>query len=53
MFNLKNKTCQEAFKEATTAENNNSYLSSVFDEEGDVNTLTEKFMKRLNKMIYV
>ena len=52
MFNLKNKTCQEAFKEATTAENNNSYLSSVFDEEGDVNTLTEKFMKRLNKTIY-
>ena len=51
MFNLKNKTCQEAFKEATTKAINNNYLSSVFEEEGDVDTVTEKFMKRLNKII--
>ena len=51
MFNLKNKACQEVFKDATTAANNNKYLSSVFDEEGDVNKLTEKFLRRLNKTI--
>ena len=52
MFNLKNKSCQEAFKEATTAAVNNKYLSTVFDEEGDINELTEKFLKRLNKSIH-
>ena len=52
MFNLKNRACQEAFKEATTAAVNNRYLSSVFDEEGDINELTEKFLKRLNKLIH-
>ena len=51
MFNLKNKACQEVFKDATTAANNNKYLSSVFYEEGDVNKLTEKFLRRLNKTI--
>ena len=48
VFNLKNKTYQEMFKEVT---NINDYLSAVFDEEGDVNTLAEKFIKRLNKTI--
>ena len=51
MFNLKNKDCQELFKEATTAAVNNKYLSSVFDDEGDVNEVTERFLKRLNKTI--
>ena len=51
MFNRWNKECQELFKEATTAANNNHYLSSVFDEHDDLDTLTEKFMKRLQKTI--
>ena len=51
LFNLKNKVCQELFKEETNGENNNYYLSSVFEEEGDINKLTEKFMKRLTKTI--
>ena len=51
MFNLKNQDCQKMFKEATTAENNSNYLSKVFDENDDLNKLTEKFMKRLNKTI--
>ena len=52
LFNLKNKDCQTKFREATMGENNNNYLSSVFDEEGDLNTLTEKFLKRLQKTIH-
>ena len=51
LFNLKNAECQKAFKEATTIENNNYYLSSVFDEKCDINIVTEKFMKRLQKII--
>ena len=51
VFNLKNAECQKAFKEATTIENNNYYLSSVFDEKCDINIVTEKFMKRLQKII--
>ena len=43
LFNLKNTACQEAFKDATTATNNNKYLSAVFEEEGDINELTEKY----------
>ena len=52
LFNLKNKACQEAFKEATTGAINNNFLSSVFDEEGNIDLLAEKFLKRLNKVIY-
>ena len=51
LFNLKNKVCQEMFEEETNGEKNNYYLSSVLEEEGDVNKLTEKFMKRLTKTI--
>ena len=51
VFNLKNEDCQKKFKEATQGYNNNKYLSSVFDEEDDLNTLTEKFIKRLEKTI--
>ena len=52
LFNLKNVECQKRFKEATSTENNNGYLSSVFEENGDINELTEKFMKRLDKTIF-
>ena len=45
LFNLKNKACQDVFKEETTGEHNNNYLSSVFEEEGDVNKLTETFLE--------
>ena len=30
---------------------NNNYLSSVFDEKEDLNILTKKFLKRLQKTI--
>ena len=39
------------FREATTAINNNNYLSEVFEENNDINLSTEKFIKRLNKTI--
>ena len=48
---MKNETCQKAFKEATTKENNNCYLSSVFEENDDIDKATEVFMKRLQKTI--
>ena len=51
MFNLKNKVCQEKFKEETTGTNNNKFLSSVFDGDEDINVVTEKFLKRLQKTI--
>ena len=52
IFNLKNKDCQKVFREATTALNNNNYLSEVFDDNTDINLSTEKFIKRLNKTIH-
>ena len=52
LFNLKNKDCQEIFREATKVENNNHFLSSVFDEEEDLDKATNKFMKRLDKTIH-
>ena len=51
IYNLKNETCQKAFKEATSKENNKCYLSSVFEENDDINDATEIFMKRLQKTI--
>ena len=51
LFNLKNKECQEIFKEETKSINNNNFLSSVFDEKDDLDILTNKFMKRLQKTI--
>ena len=51
LFNLKNKECQEKFREATQEANNNNYLSCVFDDEADLNVLTNKFLKRLQKTI--
>ena len=40
------------FRDATTALNNNNYLSEVFDDNTDINLSTEKFIKRLNKTIH-
>ena len=37
LFNLKNRDCQESFKEATTAKNTNKFLSAVFDKNEDLN----------------
>ena len=51
IYNLKNEECQQEFKKATTIENNNHYLSSVFDDNNDIDMATEKFMKRLHKTI--
>ena len=51
MFNLKNKECQAKFKAATSTNVNNGMLSSIFDEEEDLNVLTNKFIKKLNKII--
>ena len=51
IYNLKNKDCQQKFREATQGSNNNQNLSSVFDEEGDLDIQTQKFIKRLQKTI--
>ena len=47
-FNLKNKKCQQLFKEYTS---NTNFLSSVFDQDDDLNKLTIKFIKKLNGCI--
>ena len=52
LFNLKNKECQETFRDATTEANNNKYLSSAFDDEKDLNESTNIFLKRLQKTIH-
>ena len=44
MYNIKNKQCQEKFKEYT----NNT---DIFDSSKDLNILTKKFLKRLNGCI--
>ena len=49
--NLKNEDCQTEFKKSTTQNIDKGYLSSVFDENYDINIATEKFMKRLEKTI--
>ena len=48
MFNLKNKDCQQRFKELT---NHGTFLSEVFDTSNDLNKSTDLFIKRLNKVI--
>ena len=44
-FNLRNPDCQRLFKEYTSKSN---MLSSIFDQNEDLNVLTEKFIKKLN-----
>ena len=49
MFNLKNERCRKLFKKETT---NNNKMSKVFKEEKDLDVETEKFMKKLNKLLH-
>ena len=49
MFNLKNERCRNQFRKETT---NNNKLSKVFEEEKDLDVATEKFMKKLNKLLH-
>ena len=46
MFNLKNKECQLKFTELTSS---GDFLSSAFNSEDDINTCTNRFLKRLNQ----
>ena len=48
LFNLKNRSGQMVFKELT---NSGTFLSEVFDDNDDLNISTNKFIKRLNKVI--
>ena len=43
MFNLKNKDCQKQFKQYTS---NTNFLSRVFEEGDDIESMTEKFLKK-------
>ena len=49
MFNLKNVSCQQNFRELTS---NTDFLSSVFDDTKDLNAATKKFLKRLNGCLH-
>ena len=49
LFNLKNKECQAKFKIETSTESNKGMLSSVFDEEGDLNSIAQTFINRLKR----
>ena len=49
VFNMKNKLCQQVFKEHTSK---TSKLSEIFDSEESINTQTKKFIKLLNKCLY-
>ena len=46
---MKNIQCQKVFKESTS---NNTKLSKTFDEENDLDIATEKFMKKLQKLLF-
>ena len=49
MFNLKNKECQRLFMTETT---NTNVLSKPFEDEPNLEVATDKFFKRLNKMLH-
>ena len=49
IFNLKNSECQKKFKQETS---NTNKLSKIIEEEQDLEVATEKFLKKLNKVIY-
>ena len=49
VFNMKNKECQEVFKNETSKSDK---LSAVFDSDEDVNTQTKKFLKLLTKCVH-
>ena len=48
MYNLKNKECQDKFKDLTSQ---HEILSSSLSSKDDLNTSTRKFLKSLNKCI--
>ena len=47
MYNLKNKVCQQKFKELTSKTN----MASIFESNKHLDVLTKKFLKRLNGAI--
>jgi exonuclease III len=49
IFNLKNKICQKIFKKETSK---NNKLSKVFEEVEDLDEATERFLKKLNKLLH-
>ena len=49
MFNLKNIACQKKLKEETSM---TTKLSKVFEEEADLDKATEKFLKKLDKILH-
>ena len=49
LFNLKNVECQNEFRKLTSKSN---FLSSIFDENRDINAVTQKFIKRLNGCLH-
>ena len=49
VFNFKDKRGQEKFKSLTTG---NKRLSSIFEEEDDLNVATKKFVKTLNRLFH-
>ena len=48
VFNLKNKVCQQRFKEFTS---NTSILSSCISKKGDINEVINRFIKKLDGCI--
>ena len=48
LYNLKNNGCQAMFRIYTS---NTNMLSSIFDSDEDVNTLTNRFLKKLDGCI--
>ena len=46
---MKDFQCQQKFFELTSQ---TDYLSSAFDQDDDINKSTERFLKRLNTIIY-
>ena len=51
MYNMKNEACQAAFKRETSAQFNNNNLSAIIETEDDLNTVTKKFIKKLENVI--
>ena len=49
LFNLKNVECQNEFRKLTS---NSNFLSSIFDDNRDINAVTKKFIKRLNGCLH-
>ena len=48
VYNLKNKECQQKFKLFTS---NTKMISSTINEDGDVNEVTKRFMKKIDGCI--